>query len=202
MKLYITATEFFVNEKKESVTCTITGDFRVTNHKVSIDFDLSRKTNSLDRNVWVYPDTIKDYNYFKVIATTKCKDGDVFDIERGKKIAKQKARIKLYKEAKKMCIEALSILLAEMHDDITKYAIMHSIETLDYEKNVLEIEVPEKIELIKEDNTTEEYYLFEDHDTIGYVNDNNDQVIVLEYSRKELLEKINNMENVRFEGKE
>lgn len=197
MKLNITSTYFFVNEKKKSVTCTITGDFRVTNHNVSIDFDISKKTNSLDRNVWTYPDTINDYNYFKVVATTKCKDGDVFDIERGKKIAKQKAKIKLYKEAKKLCIEALSRLLVEMHDDINKYAVMQNIETLNYEKNVLEIEVPEKIEHIKADNTTEEYHLFEDNNNIGYINNDN-HVIVLEHSRKKLLEKINNIGNIHF----
>lgn len=198
MKLRIATTEFFVNENKKTVTCVITGDLHVTNIGISIDFDVTKGSNSLDRNTWMYPDRIQNYNYFKVVTTTKCKDGDEFDVEKGKRIAKQKAKIKMYKEAKKLCIEAHSILLSEMHDNIRKYGIMHDIEKLDYEKNVLEIELPEKVEHIKDDGTTEEYHLFEDEDVIGYRNENNDSMPVLASSRKELLEKINGMENVRF----
>ena len=202
MKLSIKDTEFFVNEEKKTVTCSITGRLDITTHKISIDFEINKGNNSLDRNVWNCPESINDYNYFKVVATTKCKDGDEFDVKKGKRIAKQKAKIKMYKEAKKLCIEALSILLAEMHNDITKYGVMQVVETLDYEKNVLGIELPEKVELIKEDNTTEEYHLFEDMDMIGYANEQNDNTIAVETSRRELLKKINNMEDVRFDGKE
>lgn len=202
MKLRIATTEFFVNENKKTVTCVITGDLHVTNIGISIDFDVAKGSNSLDRNTWMYPDRIQDYNYFKVVATTKCKEGDEFDVEKGKRIAKQKARIKMYKESKKLCIEALSMLLSEMHDDINKYGIMHDIEKLDYEKNVLEIELPEKVEHIKDDGTTEEYHLFEDEDVIGYINENNDTVLEMASSRTELLEKINSIENVKFEGKD
>ena len=54
MKLRIATTEFFVNENKKTVTCVITGDLHVTNIGISIDFDVAKGINSLDRNTWMY----------------------------------------------------------------------------------------------------------------------------------------------------
>lgn len=209
MKLKVDETKFFVNEKKKSVTCVITGVLQVSNMGIDITFIVPKRNNCLNRSVWNDPDRIQTFNNFTVTATTKCKEGDVFDPIKGRKIAKQKARIKMYKEATKLCLEAYNLFVSsELEESINTFICRGNTEILDYEKNVLEIELPEKVETVNNDGTINEYVLFEDFVGVGYMrtietDDKPDDYDVLfwESTRMELLEQINNDENVKFEGK-
>lgn len=203
MKLQVITTEFFVNEKKKSVTCVITGTLHITNMGIDVDFIVPKSNNCLDRNVWMEPDRIQNYNYFRVTSTTKCKEGDTFDPIKGRKIAKQKARIRMYKEATKLCYEAYRVFVSELSNDMDRFMYMRDVETLDYEKNVLDIKLPEKVQLVN-GNDVKEYELCEEPDGVGYmkvISEDNWDVLYWETTRKELLEQINNNENVKFEGK-
>lgn len=204
MKLQVITTEFFVNEKKKSVTCVITGALHITNMEIDIDFYVPKSNNCLDRSVWVEPDRIQNYNYFRIASTTKCKEGDTFDPIKGRKIAKQKARIRMYKEATKLCYEAYRVFVSELTNDMDRFIYMRDVETLDYEKNVLDIKLPENVKLA-DGNDIKEYKFYEEPDGVGYmkaISEDNWDVLYWEKTRKELLEQINNNENVKFEGKE
>ena len=203
MKLQVITTEFFVNEKKKSVTCVITGTLHITNMGIDVDFIVPKSNNCFDRSVWMEPDRIQNYNYFRVTSTTKCKEGDTFDPIKGRKIAKQKARIRMYKEATKLCYEAYRVFVSELSNDMDRFMYMRDVETLDYEKNVLDIKLPEKVQLVN-GNDDKEYELCEEPDGVGYmkvISEDNWDVLYWETTRKELLEQINNNENVKFEGK-
>ena len=203
MKLQVITTEFFVNEKKKTVTCVITGELHITNMEIDVDFIVPKSNNCLDRSVWDEPDRIQNYNYFRITSTTKCKEGDTFDPIKGKKIAKQKARIRMYKEATKLCFEAYRVFVSELSEGMDRFMYMRDVETLDYEKNVLEIKLPEKVKLA-DGNDIKEYELYEEPDGVGYmkvISEDNWDVLYWEKTRKELLEQINNNENVKFEGK-
>lgn len=203
MKLQVITTEFFVNEKKKSVTCVITGTLHITNMGIDVDFIVPKSNNCFDRSVWMEPDRIQNYNYFRVTSTTKCKEGDTFDPIKGRKIAKQKARIRMYKEATKLCYEAYRVFVSELSNDMDRFMYMRDVETLDYEKNVLDIKLPEKVQLVN-GNDVKEYELCEEPDGVGYmkvISEDNWDVLYWETTRKELLEQINNNENVKFEGK-
>ena len=85
-----------------------------------------------------------------------------------------------------------------------RFMYMRDVETLDYEKNVLEIKLPEKVKLA-DGNDIKEYELYEEPDGVGYmkvISEDNWDVLYWETTRKELLEQINNNENVKFEEKE
>jgi hypothetical protein len=77
--------KFFVNEKKRTVACVLTGVM-----------DTPRDFNSC---VFINPYVIKE------TATAKCADGDVFDVERGKRIALAKAENKVYLAAVRLLDE-------------------------------------------------------------------------------------------------
>ena len=203
MKLQVITTEFFVNEKKKSVTCVITGALHITNMGIDIDFIVPKSNNCLDRSVWDEPDRIQNYNYFRVTSTTKCKEGDTFDPIKGRKIAKQKARIRMYKEATKLCYEAYRVFVSELSNDMDRFMYMRNVETLDYEKNVLGIKLPEKVETFEDDGTINEYKFVEDPDGVGYINiidEDNLDILVWENTRMELLKKLNEFgKRIRFE---
>lgn len=204
MKLKVINTKFFVNEKKKSVTCVVTGVLYISNMGIDIDFIVPKSNNCLDRSVWDEPDRIQNFNYFRVTTTTKCKDGDVFDPIKGRKIAKQKARIRMYKEAAKLCYEVYHVFVSKLSEDMDRFVYMRNAETLDYEKNILEIKLPEKVVIVNNNGTTNEYDFVEEPYGVGYmkvISEDNWDILFWETTRKELLERINNDKNVRFEGK-
>lgn len=82
-------TEFYVNEKKKTVACTIVG-------KLNTPCEFSF-TNS-------YPFEIP-YRMFTVTGVAKCLGNDVFDVERGKRIALAKAENKVYRKASRHLFE-------------------------------------------------------------------------------------------------
>lgn len=76
-------TEFYVNEKKKTVACTIVG-------RLNTPCEFSFRNNV----PFVIPSEM-----FAVTGVAKCSDGDVFDVERGKRIALAKAENKAYRKA-------------------------------------------------------------------------------------------------------
>lgn len=76
-------TEFYVNEKKKTVACTIVG---LLNTPCEFHF----------RNDVPF---VIESERFTATGVAKCSDGDVFDIERGKRIALAKAENKAYRKA-------------------------------------------------------------------------------------------------------
>lgn len=84
-------TQFYVNEKKKSVTCKVTCVLHVPYS-------------------WESPVHIP-WKCFNITATTKCCDSDVFDVERGKRIAMAKAENKAYSQAASYLFEQLKHLM-------------------------------------------------------------------------------------------
>ena len=83
IKLSIDEPMFFVNEKKRTVTCKLNGFL----------------SGPCSYNEWMmaginFPD--KEYS---ITATAYCHENDVFDVERGKRIALSKAENGLYNKA-------------------------------------------------------------------------------------------------------
>ena len=72
-------TEFYVNEKKGTVTCIVTAQFLVP-----YSFDAPIVINS---------------EMVKGVGTAKCSGNDTFDVDRGKRIALAKAENNCYKNA-------------------------------------------------------------------------------------------------------
>ena len=72
--------QFFVNEKKRTVSCVVEGELQSPyNWKSSVSIG---------------------YPTLKGIGVATCKDGDVFDVERGKRIALAVAENDVYSQAK------------------------------------------------------------------------------------------------------
>lgn len=80
-------TQFYVNEKKKTVTCKVTCVLHVP-------YSWESPVDMLGRT-------------FHIVATTKCCDSDVFDVERGKRIAMAKAENKAYTQAATYLFEHL-----------------------------------------------------------------------------------------------
>lgn len=76
-------TEFYVNEKKKTVACTIVG---LLNTPCEFHF----------RNDVPF---VIESERFTATGVAKCSDTDVFDVERGKRIALAKAENKVYRKA-------------------------------------------------------------------------------------------------------
>lgn len=72
-------TEFFVNEKKGTVVCILTG--------------ILDTPKDYDNSTWI------PNKFFKEKGIAKCAEGDVFDVERGKRIALAKAENRIYLSA-------------------------------------------------------------------------------------------------------
>jgi hypothetical protein len=83
-------TKFYVNEKKKTVTC-----------KVECDL--------IPPYLWDSPVNIYPKSFY-IIATARCCEGDVFDVERGKRIAMAKAENKAYTRAQSYLAEQLEYL--------------------------------------------------------------------------------------------
>lgn len=73
------STQFFVNKKKRTVSCLMVAELVVP-------------------YAWCGPVHIPN-EFFKVVGTARCTDGDTFDVERGKRIALAKAENKAYLRA-------------------------------------------------------------------------------------------------------
>lgn len=174
MKPRIDNTTYYVNKEKKSVTCVMRG-YTEWDEKV---MDIRLKNNGIiDPLVWGRPRCITDYMEFTVCATTRCTENDEFDENTGRKIALKKARVKLYKEIAKLnCAINLGIAMCSL-DDLRKYEKLSALEYLEYEEDILGIELPKKIsvktdtkervfELRLDDETCEVMYVgkFKDED--------------------------------------
>jgi hypothetical protein len=90
-------TQFFVNEKKGTVACVLTG-------YMDTPYDV-------DNCVDIQPIVIKE------TGIAKCADGDTFDAERGKRIALAKAENRVYMTA----MRYLDIHMKHIMDMVTAY---------------------------------------------------------------------------------
>ncbi len=99
-------TDFYVNEKKNTVCCTLTGYLNVPING--------------DSPVYIGTEVIK------AVGVAKCSKEDKFDVERGKRIALAKAENKAYEEASKFLTKSKEHLeyitnlinLFENHSDL------------------------------------------------------------------------------------
>lgn len=153
MKPKIYKTDYYVNEKKRSVTCVLRG---YTECDGRVDDIRLKNEGVIDPLVWGNNRFIRDYMEFTVCATTRCTENDEFDTNIGKKIALQKAKIKLYKEIVKLNYAVHLAVMKSTLEDLRKYEKLSVSEYLEYEEKVLGIELPEKICVKSE---TKEYVL-------------------------------------------
>ena len=82
-KLSLREPEFYINEKKRTVTCKLSGFL----------------FGPCDYRDWMMPGINFPQKNYSVIATAHCNKNDVFDIERGKRIAMSKAENSIYSKA-------------------------------------------------------------------------------------------------------
>jgi hypothetical protein len=94
--------QFFVNEKKRIVSCVVEGELQ--------------SPYSWDSSVTIGCPT------FKATGVATCKEDDVFDVERGKRIALAVAENDIYSQAKTYLSKAMKELLF-FTDKITDFAI-------------------------------------------------------------------------------
>lgn len=117
-------THFFVNENKGTVSCVITA-FLLTPYS------------------WVSPVTIGSKD-FKATGVAKCHTDDIFDIERGKRIALTKAENKIYKEAASYLKKEQEhlIFIDNAITEFTQKAEYHCSHNEDYMESVSNPEHP------------------------------------------------------------
>lgn len=81
IKLQVVDTTFYINEIKKTVTCRMSGCLKY------------HQFEDGDGNPLFLPSI-----FHTVTATAKCHPDDIFDVDKGRRIAKAKAEIKLYRE--------------------------------------------------------------------------------------------------------
>jgi hypothetical protein len=112
---------YYINEKKRTVTCQLTG--------------LLVGPQELERGIW---DTVDSISYptmpLSVTATARCHENDRFDVERGKRIALSKAENEIYNratvEVSNVC-EKLDFLRSACNDFVKK-SISCQAHNIDY----------------------------------------------------------------------
>lgn len=113
-------TEFYVNEKKKTVTCKVECTLLVP--------------YSWDSPVNIYPKS------FYIVATARCCENDVFDVERGKRIAMAKAENKAYTQAQCYLaeqLEHLTFMSVRIRNfaEKTSHQCTHNVEYIDRMSN-------------------------------------------------------------------
>lgn len=106
-KLNVTDRQFSVIEKEKVVRCKITVDFQLA----PLMNDTIGKTISEDMATVIMKSIEKKfpkfkYGYIVFTAKARCRKGDVFDVEKGMRIAEYKAKVKMYNMAKRAYLEA------------------------------------------------------------------------------------------------
>lgn len=115
------------------------------------------KIYQIDEEKGIVKHTVKAHgNYFTGTAKTNFADGDIFDVEKGKRIAKLRAVQKMKKALLKDAISDLEFVreIASAEDDIIDY-IQKMTESLSYIQNKLAIEVGADVEVKEEEVTFE-----------------------------------------------
>lgn len=107
--------EFFINEKKRTVTCKLVA-------------------NLIGPEYHVWGEIQFDGDILKASATARCHKDDVFDIERGKRIALSKAENELYSKASMYVSDVAEKLdfIRTACNDFFKKSIMCQAHNIDY----------------------------------------------------------------------
>ena len=137
-------TEFYVNEKKKTVACTIVGRLNTP-----CEFSFHNKVP------FVVPSEM-----FATTGIAKCSNGDVFDIERGKRIALAKAENKAYRKASRHLFELqkhLSFLSSCIDKFLSKsfHQCSHNDDFIQTISDTNHPEYKEKISSMKSNNVHE-----------------------------------------------
>lgn len=115
------------------------------------------KIYQIDEQKGIVKHTVKAYDmYFTGVAKTNFEDGDTFDVEKGKRIAKLRALSKMKKHLLKEAMTDLELIreLASTEDELIDY-IQKMTESLNYIQNKLAIEVGADVEIKEEEVTFE-----------------------------------------------
>ena len=143
MELTILDVKYSVNAKKKAVTCVINAF--VEDEDFCISRVIPKKFRKLNPDMWENTTEIESVKYVKSVAVTRLADGDEFDEERGKVIAKKKCKIKLYKEIEKYIHIVLDVVYDKLVSDANKYVSELQEELWTFEKEDVGICLPEVV---------------------------------------------------------
>ena len=134
-------TEFFVNEKKGTVTCVVTAQFLVPYYSFEVP-------------------TFVNTTMVKGIGTAKCSGNDTFDVDRGKRIALAKAENNCYKKATSYladCKPHFEIML-NLINNFNKKAVAQCEHNKEYINRISDIDNPEYKKVISKINHGTTHY--------------------------------------------
>lgn len=135
MKVLFRETKFNVNEEKKTVTCVIVASVELSNRQEKVSYDK------------YYGPEIAP---FQTVGVAKCHEDDVFDLEKGRRLAESRAKAKVYEEGTSRLKKIL------MYVDIFGEDIQNQLEKLKgYHKKEKEHLIELKSE-IKEETEAEE----------------------------------------------
>ena len=143
MKLTVLDVKYNVSEKKKAVACII--DACVEDDDFCISRVILKKFRKLNPDMWENTSDIEPVKYVKSVAVTRLSDGDEFDMERGKVIAKKKCKIKLYKEIEKYIHIVWDVVHDKLFSDVNKYVSELQEELWAFEKEDVDIYLPEVV---------------------------------------------------------
>ena len=115
------------------------------------------KVYQIDEEKGIVKHTVKAYDeYYTGIAKVNTEAGDVFDVEKGKRIAKLRAVRKMKKALLKDALSDLEFVreIASCEENVQDY-IQKLTESLNYIQNKLAIEVGADVEVKEEEVTFE-----------------------------------------------
>lgn len=171
MKLTILDVKYSVNEKKKAVTCVINAC--VEEDDFCISRVIPKKFRKLNPDMWENTSDIEPVKYVKSVSVTRLSNGDEFDVERGKVIAKKKCKIKLYKEVEKYTLVVLDVVYDVLGKKAFEFRQRGNTELWTYEEEALGIVLPEKIFLENGEKIIECNLRFDEmHGVSYYSNDN------------------------------
>ena len=171
MKLTILDVKYSVNAKKKAVTCVINAS--VTDEDFYISRVIPKKFRKLNPDMWENTTEIEPIKYIKSVAVTRLVDGDEFDEDLGKEIAKTKCKVKLYKEVEKYTLVVLDVVYDVLNKKAFGFRQRGNIELWTYEEEALGIVLPEKIFFENGERSIECNLRFDEiHGVSYYSNDN------------------------------
>lgn len=123
IKISVKRTDYYVNEKKQTVTCVLTFDVNCSSEQECIMIDAGIRYTDM-------------YN-ITANATAKVSEYDTFDIERGKKVALAKAEMQAYRLARNLLIKARNKIQRVFMNEVEVFRnkaalnILHNVEYID-----------------------------------------------------------------------
>lgn len=128
--------KYFINEKKKTVTC------KATNCQYDLYKILDKRVSSEKTDMKIiFSKFVEDYSFLlndTYTGTAKCMNGDTFDIEKGKKIARAKMR-------EKYAVDKRNILLKFIFKTEKFLDILNNVIDVEEEKMDIAVEIIEKL---------------------------------------------------------